>query len=216
MVLADLHIHTRISADSISSPKDIISAAEKAGIGAVAFTDHNRFGAAKGVKSEKVIVIQGEEVLTDQGEVIGLFLNSPITKFELAETLEEMKSQDAIVILPHPLDRLRNGINPYEIPKGLLKFIHGFEVFNSRVIFDDDNKAAMEAAEKLNKTKIASSDAHVVMEIGNAHTEMEASNPEQMRKALLEGKTKVWGRHTSYAAKGLASLVHVGKKAGLL
>ena len=49
MTRADMHIHTYYS-DGTQSPEDVIAAAEAAGLGLIAVTDHDTMGASGQVK----------------------------------------------------------------------------------------------------------------------------------------------------------------------
>lgn len=47
MKKADLHIHTKASGDAVNEPETVFRAAERAGLAAISFTDHDSFGALK-------------------------------------------------------------------------------------------------------------------------------------------------------------------------
>ena len=84
-VTCDLHMHTSWSHDCSIPVVDLLDHAASIGLGAIAVTDHNRFGgaaeAAELARNRKLTVIPGEEVKTDgQGEVIGLFLHEEIPR----------------------------------------------------------------------------------------------------------------------------------------
>jgi predicted metal-dependent phosphoesterase TrpH len=176
----------------------------------IAITDHNNFeGAleakklAKELKSQ-VRIILGEEIRTKEGEVIGLFMNELIPKkLSLDETLDLLRSQDAIISAPHPFDSLRHHLPMDSLAKSQLSKIHAIEVLNARVTFIDDNLKAMEFASNHKKAKVGGSDAHMAFEIGTALTEFEGETAEDLRKAITKGKTKAIGKLSS-------PLVHLG------
>ena len=91
---------------------DLLDHAEAIGLGAIAVTDHNRFGGAPEAvelaRGRKLTVIPGEEVKTDgQGEVIGLFLEEEIPRgLSFADTIAAIRAQGGLVYLPHPFDRM--------------------------------------------------------------------------------------------------------------
>ncbi|HUV53340.1 MAG TPA: PHP domain-containing protein, partial [Dehalococcoidia bacterium] len=109
MLKADLHVHTRYSPDSISSPEKIVQRCIDSGINCLAITDHNSIAGAletKRIAPFKVIV--GEEILTNSGEIIGYFLTEEIPPHLSPEdTVKRIKDQGGLVCIPHPCDSLR-------------------------------------------------------------------------------------------------------------
>ena len=111
-IVCDLHMHTSWSHDCSIPVPDLLDHAESIGLGAIAVTDHNRFGgaleAAELARGRRLTVIPGEEIKTDdQGEVIGLFLQEEIPRgLTFAETIAAIRAQGGLVYLPHPFDRM--------------------------------------------------------------------------------------------------------------
>src|SRR5439155_9174728 len=75
-IVCDLHMHTNWSGDCSIGAEELLDHAEQQGLGAIAITDHNRFGGAleavELARGRRLVVIPGEEIKTDtQGEVIG-------------------------------------------------------------------------------------------------------------------------------------------------
>ena len=119
----DLHIHSKYSHDGSLEPEQIIEIARKKGLSGVAITDHNTIrGALEAQKyqSEDFRVIIGAEIMTEKGEVTGLFLSREIKSRRLQEVIAEIKAQDGIVIVPHPFDSLRR--SAFHITKEYLKY----------------------------------------------------------------------------------------------
>ena len=79
-------------------------------------------------------MIVSEEVKTaEQGEVIGLFLESKIERgMTMAETIAEIRRQGGLVYVPHPFDRLHS-VPDYEHLLDIVEEIDILEVFNPRV-----------------------------------------------------------------------------------
>ena len=74
----DFHTHTKYSTDGYIDPKILVKAAVKAGLTGVAVTDHNTIKGgleAKKYENKNIEVIVGSEILTDKGEVIGIFFD---------------------------------------------------------------------------------------------------------------------------------------------
>jgi predicted metal-dependent phosphoesterase TrpH/glycosyltransferase involved in cell wall biosynthesis len=178
MILADLHMHTEHSHDCAVPVEDLLDHAEQIGLGAIAVTDHNVFsGAEEAVDSAQgraLTVIPGEEVKTDAGEVIGLFLHEEIPRgLSMGETIAAIREQGGVVYLPHPFDRLHT-IPDARTLHGHLAEIDVFEVYNARLLFEGFNDEALRFARKYNLTMGAGSDAHVLQGVGTGLVRLRA------------------------------------------
>ena len=75
----DLHIHSKYSACSNSSLKDIIKKAKKTSLDGIAITDHNiikgALEAKKLNKNKDFEVIVSSEIKTDNGEILAYYIN---------------------------------------------------------------------------------------------------------------------------------------------
>jgi len=131
-------------------------------------------------------VIVGEEIMTNSGEIIGLFLNEEIKPTSLEESIEAIKDQDGIVYIPHPFDRLRKASISN---KHLVRYADIIEVFNSRCVYVQDNEKARQLVKENNLLAGAGSDAHTNFEIGNAYVEIEEfESKKEFLKNLKIGK----------------------------
>jgi len=178
LVLADLHMHTEHSHDCAVPVPDLLDHAEAIGLGAIAVTDHNVFsGAQEAVelaRDSALTVIPGEEVKTDAGEVIGLFLDDEIPRgMSWADTIAAIREQGGVVYLPHPFDRLHTIPDPGTLHRHLAE-IDVFEVYNARLLFEGFNDEALRFARKYNLTMGAGSDAHVLQGVGTGLVRMRA------------------------------------------
>ena len=155
-ILADLHMHTDHSHDCSVPVADLLDYAEGQGLGAIAITDHNVFsGAEEAVRlarGRKLVVIPGEEIKTEKGEVIGLFLEEKIERgLPMAETIAAIREQGGIVYLAHPFDRLHTIPDAPTLHRHLPE-IDVFEVYNARLLFEGFNDEAVRFARKYNLT----------------------------------------------------------------
>lgn len=173
--VADLHSHTIVSYDSCNQFDWVISRCCKVGINCLAVTDHNEIkGAIEMQKRAPFEVIVGEEVDTGQGEIIGLFLKEKIAPdLGIMRTIEEIKGQEGLVYIPHPLSVSRKKtLNVEE----LLKYkssIDIIETFNARTRRESENKAWLDnLLEDSEVIEGAGSDAHAPNEFGNVLIEM--------------------------------------------
>src|SRR4029453_18007936 len=170
LILCDLHMHTEHSHDCAVPVEMLLDYAEAQGLGAIAVTDHNVFaGAEEAVelaRRRQLTVIPGEEVKTDGGEVIGLFLDREIPRgMSMADTIGAIREQNGIVYLPHPFDRLHTIPDAESLHRHLAE-IDVFEVYNARLPFEGFNDEALRFARKYNLTMGAGSDAHVLQGVG--------------------------------------------------
>ena len=189
LLLADLHLHTEHSHDCSMPVAEVLDRAEAQGLGAIAVTDHNVFaGAQEAVelaRDRALTVIPGEEVKTERGEVIGLFLQEEIARgMTMAETIAAIRDQGGLVYLPHPFDRMHTIADPRTLHRHLAE-IDVFEVFNARLLRETFNDEALRFARKYNLLMGAGSDAHVIPGIGTGLVRMRAfETPEQFLLSL--------------------------------
>jgi predicted metal-dependent phosphoesterase TrpH len=199
LIKADLHVHTCYSEDSISPPEKVVKQCLKIGINCLAVTDHNTIEGALEVKRIAPFkIIVGEEVLTTQGEIIGLFLKEEIPgRLSPEETVARIKAQGGLVCIPHCFDRFRRSstLQRRALEK-IMPDVDIIEVFNSRTMLLRDSARALGFAQKLGLLVAAGSDAHVISEIGKSFVELpEFNDTEQFKQALRRGQ--VFGRRTN-------------------
>jgi predicted metal-dependent phosphoesterase TrpH len=190
------HAHTKLSIDCELGLKQIANRCKQLGIDAVLLTDHDRLSPSK--KIYGVQFYSGEEIMTRQGEIIGLFLTEQIpAKLTASETIAKIKQQDGLVAIPHPFDRLRSSALEKKIIKENLEKIDIIETFNARTLISKDNQKAKKFFEQNKKeydlVEIIGSDTHILSEFENTYIEIEEfSNPhnfiKNLKKASLNKK----------------------------
>ncbi|MBN2067030.1 MAG: PHP domain-containing protein [Candidatus Diapherotrites archaeon] len=205
-MLLDLHIHSRQSNDALNKPAELVGKAAEKGIG-FAITDHNSCGAWPELKKlaaqRNVPLILGTEIKVTRGkkllgEILGLFLKKPVETRDFYEAVSQIHKQHGIVAAPHPFDIVRK---PYlrgfdELPS-LVEHIDAIEVFNSRTIIPAFNRRARAFAEASKKPMICGSDAHIISEVGNSLTEVNAKTLEEAKNEILAGRTILHCRRAS-------------------
>ncbi len=135
-------------------------------------------------------VIIAEEILSTEGEIMGLFLKETIPSgFSAEETIARIKAQGGLVNVPHPFDIFRssalNTKKLYEIASQL----DMVEVFNARYLLPQTSHRAIEFALEHNLPQGAGSDAHSPYEIGRTYVEMpDFKGKEDFLAALKQGK----------------------------
>lgn len=178
----DLHMHSLHSNDSRSKVDEMVDKAVSAGLGAIAVTDHNSWEGAREASrlaNGRIIIIPGAEIKTDKGDVLALFIDKEITTRIFSEVLEAIRAAGGVSVIPHP------GDSP-KITKDDILNADGFEVFNSTCTSRANEYASRLAAE-LRKPTFASSDAHLVSEIGNGRTRVpDCKTLAELRERILE------------------------------
>ena len=198
MLKADLHIHTEYSMDCATPLDKLIERCLELGINCVAIADHGTVEGAlklKDIAPFKVIV--AEEILTPDGEVMGMFLKETVPSgVTVSEAISRIRAQNGIVCIPHPFDIFRPSALGAKILESITDQINIIEVFNARILpFQSQNKSLL-FAEKYGLGQSAGSDAHTLPEIGNAYVEMpDFNNSDDFLEALARGK--IHGRKTN-------------------
>jgi hypothetical protein len=195
---ADLHIHTEYSRDSNTTLDKLINRCLELGISCVAIADHGTTEGALKLKSlAPFSVIVAEEMLTPQGEIMGMFLKETVpSHLSVLETISQIKAQDGLVCIPHPFDRFRASALDSSVIEEIIDQIDIIEVFNARTISFQNLTKAHAFAQKYVIAQSAGSDAHTLAEVGNAYIEMpEFNGRDDFLQALSKGK--VCGRRTN-------------------
>jgi len=208
---ADLHIHSKYSGlmkymgltfpDSVEEPKNIIRSAKKRGLDIIAITDHNTIrGGLETKKLEKeygVKVIVGSEIMTKEGELLGLYLNEEIPKGLTAEeTVEKIHEQGGLAVAPHPYSPICHALGDRIFNLKL----DGVEVFNAYhrdgIINNIALKKVVNNYYKKPVAFIGNSDGHLAKMVGNGYTIFEGSSKEDLYNSIVKRKTSFGGAPT--------------------
>lgn len=198
----DLHIHSDASYDSITTVEDIFDKVEKSKeLDGVAITDHNsvdNIRKAEELASDRDLVfVPGTEVLCEVGDVIGLGIRKEIEPgMSLKDTVEAIRKQGGIAVIPHPFQILRKGVNRQELEKITPDAV---EIFNSRLITGYRNRQANIYAERTGLPKICGSDAHQPELIGTSYNQIEVEEDaptEKILEAIRNGEVETVNKKT--------------------
>ncbi len=231
---ADNHIHS-IYSDGDGKIEDILEYTQnRTDLDVIAITDHDTIeGAlkAKELMKEKKYhfeLIIGEEITTQEGHIVGLFLKEEIPAgLSVQETLARIRVQKGLAIASHPFYHSRMHHSKYATMDGigattLLRnnsFIDAVEIVNATPTLSDENLAAS----ILNKTllfnaEVGNSDAHILEAIGMGYTLFEGKTTKDYRKAILQHQTRALYKNWSYLGllkyaffyfpRGLRLLIH--------
>src|SRR5205807_7808248 len=169
----DPHLHSSASCDCHVPPLDVARRCRQMGLAPVFLTDHEGIAGAQSLVEAGLPAVIGQEVLTTEGELIGLFLNEPVpSRLSPEETVDAIKGQGGLVYLEHPYDGSRRNLREEAIER-IAAQIDIVEVFNGRSR-PDFNRRADELRSTLGVAAGAGSDAHTLKEIGAVYVEMEA------------------------------------------
>ena len=192
MIKADLHVHTRHSADSNTSYEQLIEACQNKGINCVAIADH---GTTRGARDLSKIapfkIIVCEEILTPYGEIMGMFLQEDIPhKITVEETIKRIRDQGGLICIPHPYDWVRpSAFRNRAKLESVAELVDIIEVFNARSLFPGVENKSRDLAIRHHKAMSCGSDAHSPQEIAYATVEMDDFNTkEEFLSALANGK----------------------------
>jgi len=170
----ELHAHTCYSPDCLVRPAQFVAACRRKGIGRVAVTDHNAIAGALAVQQiAPELVIVGEEIKTDCGEIIAYFLKEFVPPgLPVREAIARVRGQGGVVGVSHPCDSLRREAMGTERVLPIVDLVDALEVFNARCMRPADNDCARAIAQEYGKLMFAGSDAHTARELGQATVHM--------------------------------------------
>lgn len=190
VIKAELHCHTVCSHDSSNRLPQLIETARQRGINRLAITDHNKIGCAlKAKEMDPELIVVGEEILTQSGELLAYFLKEEIpARLPAMQVIERLKAQGAFIAVPHPFDIRRHGWGSEKLLK-ILPYVDSLEVFNARCLRKSLNSQCLHFAQQHHTLMQAGSDAHSLVELGLATVELpEFNNAEELREALKAGR----------------------------
>ena len=194
----DLHTHSIISHDGGISPRQYAQLLARDQFFYVAVTDHNEIALAQELHrqlGERIIV--GEEIMTTEGEIIGLFLQDRIAPgLSAPETAQRIHAQGGLTYIPHPLERTRRGLSQSSLEK-IAADIDIVEVFNARSREPQLRAAVLAWTKDRSIAAAASSDAHCALGLGartyvpsqpareNLTAQLSAGRREEIRASAL-------------------------------
>jgi predicted metal-dependent phosphoesterase TrpH len=199
---ADIHMHTNLG-DGWASPARVVEEATRQGLRLIAITDHDHVEGAKRVEelitkqNSPIQMITGVEVSTRQGHLLGLFVKkAPKAMRSVEESIEDIKEQGGLVIVPHPLGRLVPSLSRAKIDTLLNKgyAIDGIEMYNPSPANASMRSVVREANQQWRFAETGGSDAHFWQHIGSAYTLFPGSSPEDLRRAILERSVRPGGQ----------------------
>jgi predicted metal-dependent phosphoesterase TrpH len=198
---ADMHIHS-IASDGTASAAEILDYVEsQTDLDVIALADHERAEAAFECRrlalerGSRVEVVIGEEVTTQSGHLLGLFLQAGLKRGQRLETtVAEIHEQGGLAIVPHPFSAFTLGMRKHAIlrvhfSKDALVYWDALEGFNPSTAGRYGRAATARIAAELGLPLVGNSDAHTLSAIGDGRTYFPGSTAEDYRLAVIEGRT---------------------------
>lgn len=208
----DLHTHSILSKDGGINKKQYQQALNTKILDYIAITDHNEIAFALKLQQEiGPQIIVGEEIKTQQGEIIGLYLTEIIPAgLSLETTIRRIKEQQGLLYIPHPFDLLRSGLKEKDLNQ-IQKDIDMIETFNSRSYFRFLNNQARKYSVQNKIPQAVGSDAHSYLAMGRTYNIV---NKTPTRNNLIQLiKTSTCEKHYLYPWQYFAPKINQLKKA---
>lgn len=199
---ADIHMHTNLG-DGWASPSRVIAEAMRRKLTLIAVTDHDHLEGARRVEDLlaqqgcPLHLITGVEVSTRQGHLLGLFVQkAPRPGRPVEESIEAIKAQGGLVIIPHPLGRLVPSLSRKKIDALLTQGypIDGIEVYNPTPANASMRATVRNANQEWQLAETGGSDAHFWQHIGSAYTLYPGQTPQDFHQAVLEHSVRAGGQ----------------------
>jgi predicted metal-dependent phosphoesterase TrpH len=213
-VKVDLHMHSYYSKDSLNSFDDIIRRCQSKGMNLICLTDHNTAEGALRLRDISPLpVIVGEEIATDNGELLALFLEKTIPSgLSPRETIARIREQGGVIAISHPADTIRREAMRRTGVMEIIDQVDALEIFNSRCLLPRFNLNAQALARERGLPGTAGSDAHSLAEIGHAYVEMPAFSTrdeflQNLPRAVIHGRLSLpWVHITTTITKRIKRL----------
>ena len=191
----DMHVHSRFSSDSLTPIRNIVRISDYCHVLPLV-CDHNTIAGSVQVyreiysKNREIPEILAEEIMTSDGEIIGVFLQEEIPPFKSAEeTLDAIRDQGALSIVPHPFCSFRSSVIRPDVLERIVHRIDIIEGFNSGAVDAENNTSACNYAAQYNKPVSAGSDSHSPSELGRTFVIIEPfSTPKDLMKVISSAK----------------------------
>ena len=189
MFKVDLHTHSTDSPDGGITSAQYRHALSTGLLDCIAITDHGSITFAEKLREEvgdKIIV--GQEIMTSDGEIVGLYLKEKVPhRLTPIDAIKAVKEQDGLVYIPHPLESRRHGLQ-INILDELTDNIDIVEVGNGRSLLQYRYTQMLVWANLNHVAVAASSDAHGKSGLGHTYTSVsEIPTKNTLLKLLLGG-----------------------------
>lgn len=206
---ADMHIHSMASDGTASAAQILDHVENRTDLDVIAISDHERIEAAVECRrlalerGSRVEVVVAEEVTTQSGHLLGLFLQHRLKRnARLETTVAEIHEQGGLAVVPHPFSAFTLGMRKHAIMRVHLSgdplvYWDALEGFNPSTAGRYGRAATARLAAELGLPLVGNSDGHTLDTIGDGRTYFPGSTADDYRHAIREGTTtgacKDWG-----------------------
>ena len=192
---ADLQIHTSLS-DGMASPAEVVEAAVRAGLDLIAVTDHEDLRGGMQAReiaartNAPITVLPGIEITTRSGHLLAIGLEAPVPSFRsLRTTIELVKAQGGLCIVPHPLAWAPLSLSSRAIST-MVASLDGIELANPTPSARwRQSRARRHNRDRWKLAETGGSDAHFPEMIGTAVTRFPGRTAADLRAALAAHTT---------------------------
>ena len=203
---ADLHIHSTYS-DGIPTIEQILKHTElHTNLDVIAITDHNVIDGSLMARdlwasgSYRFDFIVGEEISTNEGHLLALFIEKQIpSHLSIERSIDLIHDQGGLAIVVHPLHPLfrmscqREVLDRIYAHKDL--WLDGIETWNAGLCGIFANRLVTRANRKCyGWSEVGNSDAHTLNAIGRACTLFQGSTASDVHTAIQSGLSKPGGK----------------------
>ncbi|WP_435095965.1 CehA/McbA family metallohydrolase [Halarchaeum sp. P4] len=208
----DPHVHSDASYDGHEPVELILEHAADIGLDGVVITDHDEISAslraARLAPDYGLVGVPGVEVSTQHGHLLAIGVTEcPDPGMGYRETARTIRELGGVAVAAHPFQRSRHGVKRRHLVPDEPEADHpvdAVEVYNSMLFTGYRNRRARRFARSRGLPAIGSSDAHYLMNVGRAYTEIEVPGPdapanidaEDVVDAIRTGATAVDGKRT--------------------
>jgi predicted metal-dependent phosphoesterase TrpH len=195
-MVIDLHVHSSPASPCSSNPvEQLIEEARGIGLDGICLTDHNHIWDPAKVEDLRqkhgFLILSGNEITTDQGDILVLGLDEDIQGvIKLEELREKVLKAGAYMIAAHPFRGFLTfgigylGLTPEKArERPIFQGVDAVEVLNSRAS-EKENRFAAQVAAGLRLPVTGGSDAHKAGEVGLYATRF--SDPIRNERDLVE------------------------------
>lgn len=203
---ADLHMHSTYS-DGLGTIEQILHHVQyNTRLDVIAITDHDVVEGALRARdlwlkgSYRFDFIVGEEITTNEGHLLALFIEQPIRPYlSMGRSIDLVHEQGGLAIVAHPLNRFFR----HSCQRDVLDQIHassdtwldGIETWNASFCGVYGNRIAMRMnREVYGWPEVGNSDAHTLSAIGRGCTWFEGKSAHDVRVTIEAGLSAPGGK----------------------
>lgn len=198
----DLHVHSHPASPCSSiTVERLVAEARQIGLDGICLTDHNQHRESRVLEDLRqqhgYLILGGNEITTDQGDILVFGLEEDIRGvIRLEELREKVLKARGFMVAAHPFRGFLTfgigylGLTPEKArERPLFRLVDGVEVLNSRVS-EKENDFAARVAEDLHLSVTGGSDAHRSGEVGRFATRLpgRVRNERELIAALKSGR----------------------------